>query len=352
MAVIYTAKYLLPGVEPLIVDGALLDVDGQIAEVGTRSEVRRGHEDLRVVDFGDAILLPPLVNAHTHLELTDYPHWAIQCGETGAPSCFVDWILQVIRVKHSVPHESYLPSLSHGISLSLSSGTGAVGDILSRLPARVAYQRSPLRGLIYLETLGQDDDFIRKSFCAIESALEDKTVGRMQLGLSPHSPYTISADYLAELYQKCRKDDLFCATHIAESADEVEFLKTEGGAIGETLYPFVGWQKKLGKVPGLNPIDYLQRQGGLSPNNLMVHGVQLTAAEITKIADMGCSLALCPRSNARLDVGIAPVKSLLSAGVKLALGTDSLASSDSLSIWDEMAFAKELFVGQVDAPTL
>ena len=352
MAVIYTAKYMLPGNAPLIVGGALLDVDGRIAEVGTLSEVCRGNEQVRVVDFADTILLPSLVNAHTHLELTDYPRWSAQCGETAAPSNFVDWILQVIRVKHTVPHESYLPSIMHGITLSLSAGTGAVGDILSRFPVRNAYQESPLRGMIYLESLGQDDDFIRKSLQAVESALKDKNIGRTQLGLSPHSPYTISAEYLKTLYEKCHDEGLLCATHVAESADEVEFLRSERGEIGETLYPYVGWQDKLGNPPGLSPVDYLQRQGGLSANNLLVHGVQLSEAEISKVATAGCFLALCPRSNARLDVGVAPVRQLLAAGVGLALGTDSLASCDSLSIWDEIAFARDWFAGQVDAPSL
>lgn len=352
MACIYTAKYLLPGNAPLIVGGALLDVDGRIAEVGSLAEVRRSNEQVEIVDFGDAVLLPPLVNAHTHLELTDYPRWVELDREHHAPESFVDWILQVIRVKHAVPQENYLPSLSRGIKLSLEAGTGAVGDILSHLSARKAYQDSPLHGRIYLETLGQDVEFIHKSLRRVEEALTERSVGSMELGVSPHSPYTISSEYLTQLYEMCCDQQLFCTTHIAESVDEVDFLQRHAGAIVEKLYPFVGWQTFLGKVPGQRPVEYLQTQGGLQPNNLLVHGVQLTRDEIGRVATAGCSVALCPRSNAQLDVGVAPVKELLSAGVPLALGTDSLASCDSLSIWDEMAFAVDWFSGQIDAPTL
>lgn len=352
MSCIYTAKYLLPVDAPLLVGGALLDVDGRIAEVGTLDEVRRGNDQIRVVDFGDAILLPSLVNAHTHLELSDYPRWVGQSGEFSTPENFVDWILQVIQIKHKVPHENYLPSLAHGIVLSLAAGTGAVGDIVSHLPARKAYQGSSLRGRIYLETLGHSPNFVRQSMQAIDEALDDKPIGMMELGLSPHSPYTISGEYLAQIYAKCAKEGLHCATHVAESTDEVDFLQRHEGDIGSKLYPFVGWQKQLGKPPGQRPVDYLQAHGGLLPNNLLVHGVQLNQAEIDKVAAAGCSVALCPRSNARLDVGIAPVKELLGAGITLALGTDSLASCDSLSIWDEMAFARTWFSGQIDPPTL
>ncbi len=100
------------------------------------------------------------------------------------------------------------------------------------------------------------------------------------------------------------------------------------------------------------PVEYLQQQGGLFPENLLVHGVQLREKEIALLAAEKMSLALCPRSNARLKVGRAPASELLKAGVNLCLGTDSLASCDSLSIWDEMAFAHRWFEGQLDAPSL
>ena len=351
MPCIFTAKYLLPGDAPLLVGGALLDSGGRIAEVGPLARVRRGHEQLRVVDFGDAVLLPALVNAHTHLELTDYPRWAGNDGDPAAEG-FVDWILQVIRVKHGVPRENYLPSVQRGIDLSLAAGTGAVGDILSQLQARKAYRDSPLRGRIYCETLGQDPEFTRQSLLAIDAVLDEQSIGKMQLGLSPHSPYTLSGAYLEQLYRKCRDDELFCTTHIAESAAEVDFLQRHGGDIGAKLYPFVGWQDMLGAAPGRRPIDYLLQAGGLQPNNLLVHAVQLSQQEIGKVAAAGCPVALCPRSNARLDVGVAPLAALLLAGITLALGTDSLTSCDSLSIWDELAFARTWFAGQVDAPTL
>jgi cytosine/adenosine deaminase-related metal-dependent hydrolase len=352
VACIYTAKYLISGDGPPLVGGALRDAAGRIAEVGPLAEVRRGNEQLRVVDFGEAILLPPLVNAHTHLELTDFPRWAGRGEERREPADFVDWMLQVIRVKHAVPRENYLPSLCRGIELSLAAGTGAVGDIVSQLPARKAYRGSPLRGRIYLETLGLDPDFTRNALQAIEAVLDQQTVGTMQLGLAPHSPYTLSGEYLEQLYRKCREQALFCTTHVAESKDEVDFLQRHGGAIGTKLYPFVGWQDRLGAAPGLRPIDYLQEQGGLQPHNLLVHAVQLSRGEIDKVAAAGCPVVLCPRSNARLDVGTAPLRELLAAGVTLALGTDSLASCDSLSVWDELAFAATRFAGQVDAPTL
>jgi len=352
MPCIYTAKYLLPGNAPLIVGGALLDLDGRISEVAPLPQLRRAHPGVGIIDFGEALMLPALVNAHTHLELTDYPRWVELAGCHQNPASFVEWIEQVIRVKHAVPQENYPGSLGRGIDLCLQAGTGTVGDILSYLPARKAYHGCPLRGRIYLEALGQDEKFIAEALARIDSVLGEKSIGALELGVSPHSPYTVSSEYLAQLFARCRAEQLSCATHVAESSAEIDFLLEGKGVIRDQLYPFVGWQEYLGRVPRQRSIAYLHSLGGLQSHNLLVHGVQLTQGEVDQIAAAGCSVALCPRSNARLDVGKAPVEALLRAGVNLALGTDSLASCDSLSIWDELAFAANWFAGQVDAPAL
>lgn len=174
----------------------------------------------------------------------------------------------------------------------------------------------------------------------------------MRLGLSPHSPYTISSDYLADIYDKCQRQKLLCSTHLAESAAELDFIEQGGGELASKLYPFIGWGYLVPKATGKRPAEYLQQHNGLFSDNLLVHGVQLGSEEIALLAARGMNLALCPRSNARLKVGKAPVAELLAAGVNLCLGTDSMASNDSLSIWDELAFAHNWFEGAVDAPTL
>ncbi len=235
---------------------------------------------------------------------------------------------------------------------SLRAGTGAVGDILAHHSARDAYLGSPLDAVLYLETLGQKAEVIDRVRSELFDLLVNDKVGSAHLGISPHSPYTISASYLRQIYDRCRNDQFRCTTHVAESPDEVDFLKSGRGEIASTFYPFVGWEDHIPRTSGLSPIEYLQQQGGLFPQNLLVHGVQLTESEIEILAAEKMHLALCPRSNARLKVGRAPAAALFKAGVKLCLGTDSLASCDSLSIWDEMVFAHQWFAGALDAPTL
>ena len=352
MNCIFTAKYLVSGDAPPVEGGALLVREGKIQARGSLPELKRRNPGAEVIDFAEAIMVPLLINAHTHLELTDYPLWREKAGHEQEAESFVDWILQLIKIKSGLDKRDYFSSLENGIQQSLACGTGAVGDILAHHRARTVYQSGALTGRLFLETLGQEPASIQRVKKALDGALRESTSGLMTLGLSPHSPYTIRADYLQKIYSRCRREGIYCTTHLAESAEEVDFIEHGRGALAGKFYPFVGWQNYLPPASSLRPTEYLEQQGGLFPQNLLVHGVQLNEAEIELLGRNGMYLALCPRSNARLRVGKAAAGKLLAAGVRLALGTDSLASCDSLSIWDEMAFAHRWFAGELDAPRL
>ncbi len=352
LSCIYAAKYLVSANAPPVEGGAFVVQGSQIIAVGRLAAIKRTYPAAATVDFGDAIISPLLVNAHTHLELTDYPDWCRQAKSEEDPESFVDWILQLIAIKRNLSAADYRKSLKHGIEQSLAAGTGAVGDILSQFDGRDVYAQSPLSGYVFLETLGHHPDRIRALSERLHCALDAENCGPTRLGVSPHSPYTISPDYLSRIYAWCRNNGCSCSTHLAESPEEVQFIEQGRGALVEKLYPAVGWQDYVPQSEGLRPVEYLSRHGGLFPKNLLVHGVQLLPQEILTLAEKGMSLVLCPRSNAQLGVGRAPAGELYRRGVKLALGTDSLSSCDNLSLWDEMAFAHNWFAGDLDAPTL
>lgn len=326
--------------------------DTRIVAMGTCDEMKRVYPGADIVDFGDAIITPLLVNAHTHLELTDYPVWEKSFADEIAPQTFVDWIIRLIGIKRNLSPVDYRHSLQHGFQQSLAAGTGIVGDILSVFDIRGAYDSALLSGFLFLETLGYHPDRIAAISEHLHQVLDEKNVGEAVLGVAPHSPYTISSDYLSRIYAWCSANRCRCTTHVAESPEEVAFLERGEGALAEKFYPHVGWEQYLSSASGTRPVNYLEQHGGLFPENLLVHGVQLDGSEISLLAEKGMSLVLCPRSNAKLNVGKAPAGQLLQHGVNLALGTDSLASCDTLSIWDEMAFAHWWFEGEVDAPTL
>lgn len=325
-------------------DGALLVAEGRILAVGARRAVQaHAPSGTEVVDFGEAVLLPPLANAHTHLELTDFPQWAAEAGEGAAPESFVGWIQQVIRVKRQVSAGRFAPSVQRGIAACLAAGTGAIGDILSFLPGRELHAASPLRGRLFLETLGRDPLLYRNLLHTLRQLLQEQTVGHLQLGLSPHSLYTLSKQHLDEALRLVHQRQLPLTIHLGESPAERSFLAESAGEIAEKLYPYVGWKGMVPPPARRSPVACLAEAGGLLPGILLAHGVQVDADDVELLARSGAAVVLCPRSNARLGVGKAPVSLYRQACVPLALGTDSRASCDSLSVWDELAFAVRWF---------
>ncbi|BCA79683.1 amidohydrolase family protein [Desulfuromonas sp. AOP6] len=352
MVTLYTARFVLPISAPPLEDGAIAVRDGRLLAVGSRPELLAAYPQARKVDFPDGILLPPLVNAHTHLELTHFPDWALKKGETSAPESFVDWIMQVVRVKRGLDSQLYQPSLEDGIGRCMAAGTGAVGDILSWFPARVAYRQVPLFGTLFLETLGRHPEHGRRLLNAVGEILREGRAGHLTFGLSPHSPYTLSDRYMEEVVDFARRQQTPLSIHLGESAEERTFLESSGGDLAQIFYPSVGWQQEVPPPAHRTPTAYLYERGGLLPSTLLAHGVQVDEEDIRLLSQKKVTLALCPRSNARLGVGRAPVALYRQAGVPLVLGTDSLASCDTLSIWDEMAFALDWFEGALTSVEL
>jgi len=345
---IYTAELVVPVTAAPLVNGALLVRDNRIVAIGRRSDIEAQAGNAATVDFGASILLPPLVNAHTHLELTDFPDWRRQAEaedpKQGVEGGFVGWILALIRIKHALAPEQLEQSVRNGLDQLLRSGTGAVCDVLSIGVLDRLYRESPLFGWLCYELIGLDDGMGSVLPAMADDWLREPSLLRLQRGLSPHSPYTVGPQSLAALTELARKQRVLATVHVAESPDETRFLATSDGAIVDQLYGAVGWrapQPPYGQTPGA----FVEQAGATGGNSLLVHGVQFDAATIRQLAKSETSLVLCPRSNARLDVGRAPVESLLCQGVNLALGTDSLASNDSLSLWDEMAFLRRQFDG-------
>ncbi len=346
---LYLARYLLPISAPPIEDGALLLNQDRIAAVGRRAELLPGFVG-EVVDFGDAALLPPLVNAHTHLELSHFSLWAAAADKSHAPASFVDWLLYLIDIKRGLTEDELAASLQDGLRQCLRFGTGAVGDILSTASLSPHYAASPLYGRIYFELLGVDQAVWQGALLRAEAELGKDDFARLQPGLAPHAPYSLSSEALAVIFATARRQNWPLTTHLAESPQESELVERGAGELLERLYPAVGWKDYRPAAANCSPTAYLDRFGGLQPDNLLVHGVQVNEADCRLLADRAVTVALCPRSNERLGVGCAPVADYRAAGVKLALGTDSLASNDSLSLWDELAAARRCYGAQL-SPT-
>jgi cytosine/adenosine deaminase-related metal-dependent hydrolase len=333
------ARYVLPVSQFPIRDGALLIEGTRIRAVGPRTVLEKEHPGVPWRDLGEAILLPGLVNVHTHLELSSLR------GQVPAGHSFVDWVIGLLDQRSSLSWEIYTEAVEAGIAELIRSGTSCVGDVTSTGASFTPLKMSGLRGVVYREVIGPDDahaeGVVELSSAHLTAMREEAQGDLLEIGISPHAVYSVSP----RLFHLCRQMQqelgLKAAIHTAESHAEVEYLQSGGGEIRTRLLPAIGW----GEIPPpsvqTTPVDYLSGLGMLGPKYLLVHAVHLTEEDLEIVAQTGVAVAHCPRSNAYLGVGRARLKALRDLGIPVGLGTDSLASSQSLSLWDEIRFAFE-----------
>lgn len=320
----YHARWVLPVSAPPIRD-ATVAVDGsRIAYVGPRAFAPPGDDR----DLGEALLMPGLVNAHTHLELT-----LLRGLMDGLP--FREWIVQLQRAKtERMTRERYLEAALLGIEEGLRAGITTYGDTCDSGVALEAMRTMGVRGIMYQEVFcpSPDPGQVSRAAAALDAklaALEPLESDLQRLGISPHAPYTCS-DPLLTLAARSRRP---IAIHVAESEDESLLIRDGAGAFASPL--------RARGIPvaarARSPIELLRKQGILDarPAPLLVHCVQLDAPDIRAIAGSGASVAHCPISNARLGHGVAPLLELLDAGVAVGLGSDSMASNDRMHILEE-----------------
>lgn len=340
--VIYAASWLINPDVPPVAGGALLVRDGAVVATGSLHLLRQSYS-APVVEFPGCALLPGFVNAHTHLELTHFPSWKLRSSVDYNPRKFTDWIIQLIKVARGLTPEDYPPSLLEGVRMCLESGTTAIGEIVTNPALAGLYGKSPLAGRLYFELLGQDQRHFAGKLAAAVTAAELNMTENLLSGLSPHSPYTIGQEYLAAIRDASAAHTLPLALHLSESRSEADFVFDGSGDLATDFYPFVGWEQFLGRPARCSSTELFDRHGLLTPTTLAVHCVHVSSADARILKSRGVHVVLCPRSNELLDVGRAPVALLKKIGVPLALGTDSLASNNSLSLWDELRFALEVF---------
>jgi len=293
--------------------------------------------------------MTPVTNAHTHLELTDL---AYLCPTE--PISFAAWMGRLVWHLRRRSKAQTQAAISQGIAELKACGTTHVGDITNTWLSVEPLLTSDLQGIVYLEVLGHNrnralrrlDQTKRK----IDQVRRHPNYGPIQIGLSIHSPYSCHPELLQAGAKWCRAEDVPFCLHVAESPAETELLLT--GKISSLRWPLVPLLK-LSKilpasVPHLRPIQYLAELGVLDAQPLLIHAVQVTDEDIDLIAETGCAVVHCPRSNERLSCGRMPLERYLAAGVPVYLGTDSRASSPSLDVQAEAKFAQQLHSGLVN----
>jgi aminodeoxyfutalosine deaminase len=333
----YHAAWVLPISEPPIRDGWVAVHRGRIAAIGRPAPSGKTAAD---VDLGRVAVMPGLVNAHTHLELSYLR------DEVPPAPAFVDWIRRVIEARRKRPDPQALEIIDgvrRAIDESTASGTAVVGDISNTLVTFEPLTASELAGLVFYELIRfnvlDPDDFVARAAAQIAQLTPTEFV---RASLAAHAPYSVAPLVFRALRRTVdRNPFLPCSVHLSESAEEVEFIESGAGPWREMLEALGAWDPKW-QPPNVSPVQFLDNAGFLSSRVLAVHGVQMTAADLQLLAARGTTLVTCPRSNGHTGAGAPPISDFYASGVKVAVGTDSLASAPDLSVFAELATMRAL----------
>jgi aminodeoxyfutalosine deaminase len=331
----YHASWVLPIARPPIRDGWVDVADGLVTGVGQGEPPT---PDSR--DRGRVAILPGLVNAHTHLELS-HLHELIPPGAD-----FVSWIRAVVAARRSDPDPQsshVVEAVQKGIAECVRSGTALVGDISNTLVPFDWLTRSPLAGVVFYELIRFNTPdpagFVDQAGRQLSALIE---TNRVRVSLAAHAPYSVAPLVFRAIRQAVdQKGNAPGSVHLSESADEVEFIQTGGGHWRSFLEGVGAWDPEW-RAPGGSPVQYLDECGFLGPQLLAVHGVQMTPSDLARLAAHGTTLVTCPRSNLRTGAGVPPVAQFYASGVRVAVGTDSLASTPDLNVFAELAELRRL----------
>lgn len=322
----YRARWLIPVSSAPVEDGVLAVEGTRIRYAGPAGHAPPGDE----VDFGDAILLPGLVNAHTHLELTamrgsleelDFPQW-IDKLRASRNEVFTDAAL--------------LDSARFGIAEGLTAGITTYADTCSSGVALTAMMEMGVRGVMYQEVFGPAPS----SRTAAMSGLRDRIAAcalpggdarLVRIGVSPHAPYTVSDELYADVAAFAREAGLPIAVHVAESEAECDLVCRGIGALADRL----GARGIATPVRARSPIALLDSAGALGCETLLIHCVHVDERDVALMAEKECAVAHCPVSNAKLGHGVAPLTEMVQAGLAVGLGSDSVASNNRMHILEE-----------------
>ena len=320
------ARWVLPHAGPALQEGVVSINGGKIISVQQDTSSIRD-----MLDLGDVILLPGLVNAHTHLEFSDV---AKPLGQSGVP--VPEWIRLVIGTRKHTSRDS-AQAIKKGLEESHAAGVTTIAEIATTSAS--CYADFHGANLVAFQEVigfsaGRTTSVLNDLTQRLDSASMHSTT--CSLGISPHAPYTVHPNLLRQLVERARDRNLPVAMHLAESPEELELLASGSGPFQVLLEERGMWDSEA-ISHGSTCLDYL-RILAEAPRSLVIHGNYLNEQEIEFLAEhrSHMSVVYCPRTHAYFDHDPYPLERMLASGVRVAVGTDSRASNPDLNLLSEL----------------
>ena len=335
MTTLYCARWVLPISSPAIAHGAIAVEGAEFLSIGTRETLTEKFPQAKVSDFDESVIIPGLVNAHSHLELT-----AMRGFLENEESDFFAWLkkLTTARLERMTAEDLYVSS-AWGACEAARAGITCVADASdSANQSMDALRDVGLRGLVFQESFGPDPRLAMENFAKLKTRvahLRRRETSLVKCGVSPHAPYTVCAPQLEMIAEFAVAEHLPLMMHAAETAMEVSLMREGSGPFADGLRSRgIKW-----RAPGVSTIQYLNDLGILRTRPLLAHCIDVDETDIDTLRETQTRVAHCPKSNAKLGHRVAPFGKFLEAGIAVGLGSDSVASNNTCDLLEEARFA-------------
>jgi len=344
MVTIYAANWILPAASPPIADGAIAIEGSKIQSVGSRTALIQKYPSANLNTFENCAIIPGLVNAHSHLELTAMRGY-LEKEETD----FFAWLrkLTLARLERMTPEDIHDSAL-WGACEALRAGVTCVADASDvAIMSGRALKEVGLRGTVFQESFGPDPHLVSENFEKLKTKIDELRElesDLVRIGVSPHAPYTVCGEQLELIANYAQREALPLMMHAAESAAEESLIRKGCGMFADNLARRnIEWS-----TPGISVIQYLRARHVLETRPLLAHCIRVDRNDLEILAETKTKIAHCPKSNAKLGHGRAPLAAFLENGIEVGLGSDSVASNNTCDILEEARFAALL--GRMDEP--
>ncbi len=330
---ILSAKWVLPITAPFLKDAGVVIEADKIIDVGKTADMVKKYQGAELEDFGRAIIMPGFIDLHTHLEFSamrgvceDLPH--------------SEWKIQLTKKVRRLDMDDWRLSARLGAIEAVRSGITTIADMSTTGASLEAALELGIRGVVFYEFEGMDHSLVDSQLNRVKKEVERwqemADNSNIKIGIAPHSPYSVCSPLIQATSDWAKEEKLKLSIHVAGSMDEHNFVKYGSSVLASAYRDLMGWGDLLWQPTGASPVKYLLQWGLFDNDVLAVHCVHVDEDDIAILKQHNVAIAHCPRCNAKLAMGIAPLRKFIDAGLRVGLGTDSPASNNTMDFFDEM----------------